>query len=640
MDRIGKDSERASKRIESSFSRLKTQLGIGLSIAGITAFVKSSIDAADRLNDISKITGQTVEQVAALSVAAKQSGTDLEQASKGVLLFSKLVVEASGGSEEAGRKIQALGLNLKALKDKSPEERLIALAGALEKFAREDRGVIVAEILGNRMAALAPLVADGSKELRGMLAAGKDAATGLAAAAREADQFNDEMVLLQTKLQSVIGLFVQAGAGWVKLFDGTEDKRKRIQELAGEISNLQKSLQTGIVTGGETGKAWLDAIIPDMKMSPQIRQRMASNVEIRRAEIAKLQGELIKIPAGGGAAPDAAARAICIANGGKWDGKKCVEAPKKTGRQETAAERRMETLREGAKELEAELEKLAADTAFQVEVDNSYADALKDAADEQKAMRDATKETREALQDAIDPTARWVRELERLEKLKGTPGIDPELIDAVIFKTHEQIDAATELNGEMKKTVDIADEVSHAMTGAFADAIIDGQKFSDVLRGLNKDLLRIVANNVLLKPLGEAISKRISSSGVGDALGKIFGSIFGAGKAQGGALPGYGGGDRRLILAEDGEFVIRKEAVRHFGARMMERINRMDIGRRAEGGLVQPGAAFMPRGTALAGGGVTVNMVINTPDFNSFRASRNQLLTDMQLAMRKAQRNL
>jgi hypothetical protein len=40
-----------------------------------------------------------------------------------------------------------------------------------------------------------------------------------------------------------------------------------------------------------------------------------------------------------------------------------------------------------------------------------------------------------------------------------------------------------------------------------------------------------------------------------------------------GLLPGYGGGDRRLILAEDGEYVIRKEAVSKYGAGLFEALN-------------------------------------------------------------------
>lgn len=53
--------------------------------------------------------------------------------------------------------------------------------------------------------------------------------------------------------------------------------------------------------------------------------------------------------------------------------------------------------------------------------------------------------------------------------------------------------------------------------------------------------------------------------------------VSGGGFARGGEikpfegfLPGYGGGDRRHLLAEDGEFVVRKEAVRKIGVPVLE----------------------------------------------------------------------
>ncbi len=64
------------------------------------------------------------------------------------------------------------------------------------------------------------------------------------------------------------------------------------------------------------------------------------------------------------------------------------------------------------------------------------------------------------------------------------------------------------------------------------------------------------------------------------------------GFARGGHLSGYGGGDRRLILAEDGEFIARKEAVRHYGLPLFEALNQMrlrpgTIPGFAHGGLVR-----------------------------------------------------
>ncbi len=75
-----------------------------------------------------------------------------------------------------------------------------------------------------------------------------------------------------------------------------------------------------------------------------------------------------------------------------------------------------------------------------------------------------------------------------------------------------------------------------------------------------------------------------------------IGGVVGAGLrhfSTGGALPGYGGGDRVHALLEDGEFVIRKEAVRRYGLAAMTAINgmRAPLPAFAVGGLVGiPGA--------------------------------------------------
>ncbi len=59
------------------------------------------------------------------------------------------------------------------------------------------------------------------------------------------------------------------------------------------------------------------------------------------------------------------------------------------------------------------------------------------------------------------------------------------------------------------------------------------------------------------------------------------------GKRWGGKIPGYGGGDRRTILVEDGEFVVRKEAVKKYGDSLMSRINSMSLPKFNTGGKVK-----------------------------------------------------
>jgi hypothetical protein len=55
---------------------------------------------------------------------------------------------------------------------------------------------------------------------------------------------------------------------------------------------------------------------------------------------------------------------------------------------------------------------------------------------------------------------------------------------------------------------------------------------------------------------------------------------------KGGKLAGYGGGDRNLALLEDGEFVIRKEAVRAFGVDLFSALNSLKLPKFASGGYV------------------------------------------------------
>lgn len=73
---------------------------------------------------------------------------------------------------------------------------------------------------------------------------------------------------------------------------------------------------------------------------------------------------------------------------------------------------------------------------------------------------------------------------------------------------------------------------------------------------------------------------------------------------SGGRLSGYGGGDRRLLLGEDGEFMIRKEAVARYGSRFFAALNNLSLdmpGFALGGGLGGPAAA-------TSGDSMTINL--------------------------------
>lgn len=75
----------------------------------------------------------------------------------------------------------------------------------------------------------------------------------------------------------------------------------------------------------------------------------------------------------------------------------------------------------------------------------------------------------------------------------------------------------------MKKNKDMAREAGDIMASAFENAVFEGGKLRDVLRGIAQDLIRMVFRNLITQPLAEGISSGIKG-------------VFGGGKAVGGAV--------------------------------------------------------------------------------------------------------
>lgn len=118
-----------------------------------------------------------------------------------------------------------------------------------------------------------------------------------------------------------------------------------------------------------------------------------------------------------------------------------------------------------------------------------------------------------------------------------------------------------------------------------------------------------------VKVLWDAIQDKTVTLTVNQAGAAAPGAI--PGHATGTILPGYGGGDRRLILAEDGEAITRKEAVAYYGRSFMAALNARQIPRFAEGGFVSDlaSSSVSPGGSALH------PVTLNLPGAGSFQMS-------------------
>ncbi|MCP5085879.1 MAG: phage tail tape measure protein [Rhodobacteraceae bacterium] len=140
--------------------------------------------------------------------------------------------------------------------------------------------------------------------------------------------------------------------------------------------------------------------------------------------------------------------------------------------------------------------------------------------------------------------------------------------------------------------------LSRGLRAAFGDVIFEGAKLSDVLKN--------VAQSMIQSTFNQAVSP------VTDALAGVVGGIFGGlfPRVQGSAVPGA------------------------------------QVSAYANGGGGVPSTGFGPLAgnagsgaRAAAGGNITVNMNVKTPDAESFRKSQTQIAAGLSRAIQRGNRN-
>lgn len=180
-----------------------------------------------------------------------------------------------------------------------------------------------------------------------------------------------------------------------------------------------------------------------------------------------------------------------------------------------------------------------------IEIEKEFERARMDTA---RATARAREEEDQFIKALIDATPegqmkRRTAEAERLEKAFQDGRISAEQLMDVYDMWDEQ-------NSKVKEANDNAKAFGDIMGSAFEDAIIEGKKFGDVLKGLAQDILKVFLRRQVTEPLAQAASGALGglfSAGGGsfsDALSNLFsfegGGWTGDGSRSGG-LDGKGG---------------------------------------------------------------------------------------------------
>lgn len=134
-------AENAMKRIEGAANLAKVALGGlagAISLGGIVAFVKNTIEATAHLKDLADNTNTTVEQISALAKIAKRSGQDMDSVVAGLQKLERQMVAAAGGSKEAVQNFATFGITAAEVKARlnDPAAMLLLLAQRADGFSR------------------------------------------------------------------------------------------------------------------------------------------------------------------------------------------------------------------------------------------------------------------------------------------------------------------------------------------------------------------------------------------------------------------------------------------------------------------------------------------------------------------------
>jgi hypothetical protein len=128
-------------------------LGVGLSVGGIAAALKSLTSYGANIADLSKTYGVSTDALQHFGNAAEKNGTSLEAVANGFKKLELARSKALGGNEELAAAFLQLGVHIQDLQKLDPEQIMVKLASSTMNAAD------MVKVLGKNALELRPLLA-------------------------------------------------------------------------------------------------------------------------------------------------------------------------------------------------------------------------------------------------------------------------------------------------------------------------------------------------------------------------------------------------------------------------------------------------------------------------------------------------
>jgi hypothetical protein len=243
--------------VDNASTKLENFQKVGLALTGMatamaTAFAtatKMAMNYGEEMLRISKITGESVENITALAFAAEQSETSIQTVTMGLGILAKNMLGASQGSKEMKEKFQSMGISIYDAegKMKSSTQVLMEMSDFMKNSGRSstEKMALAMELLGRGGKELMPIMKEGSAGIKGLMEEAK--ALGVVIdekTARSLDDMGDELSKVKTGMLGVALTIAKELTPYIQeTTKSILDLIKGFQSLSGE----EKSLQLGMI---------------------------------------------------------------------------------------------------------------------------------------------------------------------------------------------------------------------------------------------------------------------------------------------------------------------------------------------------------------------------------------------------------
>lgn len=281
-----------------SVNGVLANLGVGVSLAGIGAMIKSSIDSADALDEMAQRTGIAVESLSLLVPAAELSAVSTEKFEAGLKKLATGMLEAATGSEASAQNFEALGVAVQnqdgTLRDS--EQVLLDLADRFQAMPDgAEKAALAVDIFGKAGAEMIPFLNQGREGIGALKQEAAELGLQLSAdTAAQAGNFNDALDKLKLATTSIGNQIIAS------LLPALNDMAGGMVESAKQGGTLRvildgvvlvlKTLALGAATVGKAFVALGEAIGAGVAAAVEA---LKGNTEGAKAIIADLKGNLV-----------------------------------------------------------------------------------------------------------------------------------------------------------------------------------------------------------------------------------------------------------------------------------------------------------------------------------------------------------